>query len=86
MTAKATVTNEGQNKTFEFEGEVYTVKAKFQMFKFMRLIGSSPVEAIAIALTPDSLAKLDEIDMDMDTFKLLLENISDAISGTDLKN
>lgn len=86
MTTKASVVNENQTKTFEFQGETYTVKLKFQMFKFFKLIGSSPIEAISLALAPESLARLDEKELDMDDFKKLLEIISETISGTDSKN
>jgi hypothetical protein len=85
--AKATVADDLLEYTeFEFQGEVYKTKRKFKMFKFFKTISENPVEAVALALEEESLARLEEKELDMDDFKDLLELISNAIAGTDSGN
>lgn len=67
---------------FEFQGEVFKTKRKFKMFKFFKTISENPVEAVALALTEDSVTRLEDRDLDMDDFKELLELISNSIAGT----
>jgi hypothetical protein len=73
-------------KTFEFEGETYTLKNKFKMFKFFKQLNENPVLAISLALEDESLDRLEELDMDMDDFKALLEAMSQALAGTSAGN
>ncbi len=80
------VVNDNELKTFTFRDQTYEVRTKFKMFKFFNLINSNPVAAVALALTEDSLERLESEEMDMDDFKTLLEAISEAIAGTDSKN
>jgi hypothetical protein len=68
-------------KTFEFKGEFYTVKTKFKMVKFFRLLDENPVLAIQEAIEPSSYQKLEEVDLEIDDFKELLEKVAKAISG-----
>lgn len=75
-----------QFNEFEFQGEVYQTYRRFKMFKFFKTLSDNPVEAVALALTEESLAKLEEKDLDMDDFKDLLEQISNAIAGTNSGN
>lgn len=70
-----------QVKTFEYDGEIYSVKNKFQMFKFFKMLDTNPGGALALALDDESLERLEEVDMDMEDFKSVLEKISQAISG-----
>lgn len=71
---------------FQFQGETYETKRKFKMFKFFKTLSDNPVEAVALALTDDSVARLEEKDLDMDDFRELLELISNAIAGTNSGN
>jgi hypothetical protein len=71
---------------FVFQGETYKVKRKFKMMKFFRTISENPVDAVALVVEDESLARLEDKDLDMDDFKDLLELISNAISGTDTGN
>jgi hypothetical protein len=71
-----------ETKSFEFQGETYDVKKKFKMMKFFRLINQNPVDALSLALTEESLERLEELDLDMDDFKVLIENLSQALAGT----
>lgn len=85
--AKATPEADLQEFTsFEFQGETYQTKRKFKMFKFFKTLSENPVEAVALALTDDSVARLEEKDLDMDDFKDLLELISNSIAGTNSGN
>lgn len=71
---------------FEFQGETFQVRRRFKMFKFFKELTDNPVSAIALVLTEESLAKLEDRDLDMDEFKDLLEVISLAIAGTNAGN
>lgn len=84
--AKPTPAEDFQVKTFEFNGEVYSVKSKFQMFKFFKMLDTNPGGALALALDDESLERLEEVDMNMDDFKEVLEKISQAISGDSTGN
>jgi hypothetical protein len=71
---------------FEFQGETYQTKRKFKMFKFFKTLSDNPVEAVALALTEDSVTRLEDKELDMDDFRELLELISNAIAGTNSGN
>lgn len=71
---------------FEFQGEKFQVKRKFKMFKFFKELSENPVSAVALVLNEESLARLEEKELDMDEFKDLLEVISLAIAGTNAGN
>lgn len=73
-------------KTFEFQGDFYVVKTKFKMVKFFRLLDDNPVLAIREALEESSYEKLEEIELEMEDFKELLEKISHAMAGTNAGN
>lgn len=73
-------------KTFEFDGEIYRVKTKFKMFKFFKQITENPVGAIELAVEPSDYAKLEELDLDMEDFKNILEGISNTLSGDSAGN
>lgn len=84
--ARAVPAEDFQAKTFEYSGEIYSVKSKFQMFKFFKLLDSNPGAALALALEDESLERLEEVDMDMEDFKVALDKISQAISGDSTGN
>lgn len=84
--ARAVPAEDFQVKTFEFNGEVYSVKNKFPMFKFFTLLDTNPGAALALSLDKESLERLQEVDMDMADFKVVLEKISNAISGDSTGN
>jgi hypothetical protein len=81
VNAKPVPADDYEVKTFEFHGEYYTVRTKFKMVKFFRLLDENPVLAIQEALEEPSYKKLEEIDIEMDDFKDLLEKVAKAISG-----
>lgn len=83
---KATPADDYEVKTFEFEGEYFVVKPKFKMVKFFRLLDENPVLAIKEVLETESYDKLEEVELDMDQFKGLMEKISSAIAGTNAGN
>lgn len=65
-----------------FNGVTLEVKPKFKIFKFLRLLNSSPIEAISLALTDESIEQLEDMDMDMKEFEQVLELIAEKIAGT----
>lgn len=81
-TVKPVPADDYEVKTFEFDGEYYVVKPKYKMVKFFRLLDENPVLAIKEVLEESSYEKLEEIELDMDGFKSLMEKISEAIAGT----
>lgn len=64
---------------FEFQGETYQTRRKFKMVKFFRALEENPITAIALILTEDSLARLEDKEMDMDDFKDLLEVVAKSL-------
>jgi hypothetical protein len=83
---KATPDTDFESKTFEFNGETYAVKNKFKIFKFFKALNDNPVSAIALALEDESIERLEELEIDMEDFKEILENISSALAGTSSGN
>lgn len=70
----------------EFNNITFEVKPKFKIFKFLRLLNSEPIEAISLALTDESIEKLEELEMDMKDFEQVLELIAQKIAGTNQGN
>lgn len=66
---------------FTFQGETYRVKKRFKRLRFMRLLGSNPGEAMAMALHDDDLEILEDMDLSDEEFGELLEAISEAMVG-----
>lgn len=83
---KAVPANDLETKTFEFQGETYEIKKKFKMMKFFRRLSENPVEALSLALTEESLERLEELELDMDDFKTLIEALSQGLAGTNSGN
>lgn len=71
---------------FEYQGEVYTTLRKFKMVKFFRLLEDNPISAISLILTEESLERLEEMDMDMDDFKDLLEVVAKTLGAESAGN
>lgn len=75
-----------ETKSFEFQGETYDVKKKFKMMKFFRKINENPVDALSLALTDESLERLEELELDMEDLKVLLEALAQTLAGTNSGN
>lgn len=73
-------------KTFEYEGQTFTLRNKFKIGKFFRALETNPMEAIALIMDEDSLERFEDLEMDMDGFKEFMTLMSEALSGTDSKN
>lgn len=73
-------------KVFEYRGEEYRIKSKFKLFKFFKMISENPILAIELAVEEDDFARLENLEIDMDDFKELLEGISNVLAGSDAKN
>lgn len=78
--------NDGSLVSVTFKGVELTVKTKFKIFKFMRMINEDPIGALALALTETSLEAAEEIEMDFKDFEELINLISETLSGGNLKN
>ena len=86
MTTRNPARDTAATQEIEFNGIKLTVKTKFKIFKFMRMLNTDPIGALSLALDEDSLEAVEEIEMDLADFEKLVNLISDAISGADLKN
>lgn len=73
-------------KTFEFRGETYRVKSKFKMLKFFKMITENPVLAIELAVEEEDYVRLEDLDLDLEDFKAILEGLSDTLAGTSAGN
>lgn len=82
MVAKPVPADDFELKSFTYEGEVYFVKNKFKIFKFFKALNENPVTAIELALEEDSYDRLEQLEIDMEDFKTILEGISDVLAGT----
>ena len=74
------------SQQFEFQGDVFTVKKKFKIARFLRDINTAPIDAIELVLEPEDFERFLDMEMDMDELKAFLEGLSNALSGSDLKN
>lgn len=72
--------------TFEYAGEAYSVKKKFKIGRFLKVINENPMDAIEIALTEESYEKFLDLEITMDELKEFMESVASAISGSGLKN
>lgn len=89
MAVKKTVTPDVDLEnvnTFEYRGEVYAVRKKFKIAKFLKKLNSEPIDAIELALTEDSYARFEDLEMDMGDLQEFLEGLSTAMAGTSSKN
>lgn len=73
-------------KQFEYRGELFTVKSKFKMLKFFKALQSDPASAIELVIEDEDYARLEELEMDINDLKELLEKVSECISGDSLGN
>lgn len=72
--------------TVEFKGEELLVKEKFKVWKFMKILERSPIEAIDMILDEGSVEILDELEFTIPELKQLLADLVDALGLNDLKN
>lgn len=75
-----------EGKTFEYDGQIYRIKNKFKMFKFFKELNQNPVTAMELVIEPDDFVRLEELEIDMDDFKAILEEISQVLAGDNSKN
>lgn len=73
-------------KTFEYEGQTFRIKNKFKIFKFFKELNQNPVTAMELVIEPEDFVRLEELEIDMDDFKNILEEISQVLSGDNSKN
>lgn len=85
-TQKSKLTPDHEAKAFEFAGQTFGVKRKFMIGRFLKVLNTSPVDAIEIVLEPDSFEAFLDLEMDMDDLKEFLNRMSNALSGDELKN
>lgn len=71
---------------FEFDGERFTVKSKYKIGKFFRLLETNPVGALEVILDEESYAKFEELEMDMKEFESFFEKVANVASGSSAKN
>lgn len=88
MPTKVTAPSEDlvEYKVFEYKGEQYRIKSKFKMFKFFKTLNENPILAIELAVEEDDFARLENLDIDMNDFKEILEGISNVLAGADTGN
>lgn len=73
-------------KSFTFQGEVYGVREKFKVGRFLRSLADAPVDAIELVLEEDSFERFLDLEISMDELKEFLEGLSGALSGDSSKN
>jgi hypothetical protein len=71
---------------FVFQDEVYRVKRKFKVARFLKALDTSPVAAIEFALEEDSYEKFLDLEIDMEDLKEFLEQLANTMSGTNSGN
>lgn len=70
----------------EYDGEVYFVKKSFKIFKFLKLVREDAIAAMSLALTDESLEKLEDKEMTMEQFSELMNKVAEALTGSSLPN
>lgn len=67
---------------FTFNDETYKVRKKFKRLKFLRLMGDGELfNAIALALDPEELERLEDCDLEENELEDLLEIIAKTLLG-----
>lgn len=84
--SRALPVNDTEMKSFEFQGEVFYVRDKFKVGRFLKSLADAPVDAIEIVLAPVSFEKFLDTEMSMDELKDFLEGLSEAMAGSPSKN
>jgi hypothetical protein len=76
------MTNPADYLEFTFNEETYKVRKKFKRLKFLRLMGDGELfNAIALALDPEELDRLDDTDLEEKELEDLLEIIAKTLLG-----
>lgn len=83
---KAVPADDFNTKTFEFQGEVFTVRERFKVGRFLKSLSDAPVDAIELVLEEHSFEKFLDLEITMDELKEFLEGLSEAMSGSSSKN
>jgi hypothetical protein len=66
----------------EILGETYQLRRKFKRLKFLRLLSSDPGSALALVFSPESLERLEDMDMDESDLEITFTKVSEALVGT----
>lgn len=86
-TKKVTPDHDMELNSFEFDGQVFYVRKKFKVGRFLKNLTKDPASSVEIALTEDSYERFLDLEMDLDNdFAAFLEGLSNALSGKSLGN
>lgn len=66
---------------YYFSGGYVLVRRRFKRMRFLRMINTDPIEALAMATGEEEMARLEELDLDEAQFNELMETISNGIGG-----
>lgn len=66
---------------FTFEDETFKLKRKFKRLKFLRLLTTSPIDALMLAFDAADLEQLEEREFTEDELEGFLEIIGVAFTG-----
>jgi len=85
-TVKPLPHEDGNVKTFEFQGQTFEVRTRFKVGRFLKILNENPMDALELALTEDSNERFLDLEIDMDELKEFMGLLSEAISGATLGN
>ena len=77
---------EGKYTIREWNGIKLEIKKKFPLFGLLKALDESPIKAMSLVMSPDTLAVLETTDMDFDDVNELLDIMSEAMGLKNLGN
>lgn len=73
-------------QSFEFQEKTFEVRTKYKIAKFFKALNENPIDALELVLTEDAYAEFEELEMDMEDFKIFMEKLAEAVGGSTGKN
>lgn len=77
---------DGELKSFDFQGQTFYVKPKFKVGRFLKTLNESPVDALEFVLAPSSFELFLELEISMAELEDFMNDLSTTLAGKDLKN
>jgi hypothetical protein len=77
---------DGNTRSFEFQGQAFYVKKKFKVGRFLKVLNDSPVDALEMVLSENSYENFLDLEITMDELKDFMETLSESLSGGALGN
>lgn len=82
MPRKVTPNEDMEAKTFVYDDEVFELRKRFKVGRFLKTVTSDPATALEIVMTEDSYERFLDLEMDMEKdFSEFLTAMTSALTG-----